>query len=99
MQKSFGPKQFNQPTPITDGNFIKRDEDLSRREGALEEREKNLTEKQKLIDEKLEQLEKTRKDLVSKLEKAVVRVYSAAEQIHFEGMFYRKDVAKRALSN
>src|SRR3990172_2725987 len=70
MQRSFGPIRSSQSsTPSSDGDFIKRETELSKREGILEERERQIGERQKLLDEKLDSLEKVRKDLVSKLEK------------------------------
>lgn len=70
MQRSFGPIQSNPVAPSNDGDFLKRESELSRREGVLEERERQIAEKQKLVDEKLVTLEKVRKDLVEKLEKS-----------------------------
>src|SRR3990172_12203261 len=87
MQRSFGPIRSSQSsTPSSDGDFIKRETELSKREGILEERERQIGEKQKLIDEKLEQLEKVRKDLVSKLEKVSLMSREEAQKILLENL-------------
>lgn len=91
MQKTFGPAKqdfattTNQPTPGVDAAA------LAKREGILEERERILAEKLKNIDEKLEILEKTRKDLVSKLERSSSLSADEAKKILLENV--EKDLA------
>lgn len=87
MQRSFGPIKTNQTiNPSSDGDFIKQEAELAKREGILEERERQISEKQKLVDEKLEQLEKVRKDLVLKLEKASSMSKDEAQKILLENL-------------
>ncbi|KKS63669.1 MAG: Ribonuclease Y [Candidatus Daviesbacteria bacterium GW2011_GWA1_42_6] len=64
---------------------------LAKREGILEERERFLAEKLKNVDEKLETLEKTRKDLISKLEKSSSISAEEAKKILLENV--EKDLA------
>ena len=86
MQRSFGPIKTNQQSPSSDGDFIKREAELAKREGVLEERERQITQKQILLDEKLESLEKVRKDLVSKLEKVSSISKDEAQKILLENV-------------
>lgn len=99
MQKSFGGNnddgQSNQVTPALPAGRLgvaRVDEAaLGRREGILEERERILAEKLKAVDEKLENLEKTRKDLISKLEKSASMTSAEAQKILLENV--EKDLA------
>ncbi len=87
MQRTFGPIRPNQPAnPSSDGDFVKQEAELAKREGILEERERQISEKQKLIDDKLEQLEKVRKDLVSKLEKVSSMSRDEAQKILLDNL-------------
>ena len=96
MQKTFGSS--HQPAAGS-GQALRQDSGqanidatkLAKREGILEERERFLAEKLKNVDEKLETLEKTRKDLISKLEKSSSISAEEAKKILLENV--EKDLA------
>ncbi len=87
MQKTFGSQNvgFSHATSDIDA------EALAKREGILEERERVLAEKLRSVDEKLEQLEKTRKDLITKLEKSSGMSEDQAQKVLLENV--EKDLA------
>lgn len=92
MQRSFGPiKPVTSNNPPIDGDFVKPEAELAKREGILEERERQITEKQKLLEQKLEQVEEVRKDLVEKLEKSANMRIDEAQKILLENI--EKDLA------
>jgi len=91
MKSSFGSSQPNKTDDVVPVDVVKQEAELAKREGILEERERLLAEKLKLVDEKLETLEKTRKDLVSKLEKSSDMAASDAQKILLENV--EKDLA------
>lgn len=68
-----------------------KEKELAKREGILEERERLIAEKLSDADKKLEVLEKTRKDLVSKLEKSSGMSAEEAKKILLENV--EKDLA------
>jgi ribonucrease Y len=87
MQRSFGSSSDNgsapqQSAPRMDVNA--KEVELAKREGILEEREKLLAERLSNVDSKLDQLEKTRKDLLSKLEKSSKMSPDEAQKILLE---------------
>lgn len=98
MQRTFGPikssqQSYQQANPVSSGEFVKSEADLSvkqaelaKREGVLEERERQIAQKQKLLEEKLEQLERTRKDLLSKLEKVSAISSEEAQKLLLENL-------------
>ncbi len=90
MQRTFGPirsqQAYQQNTPVSGGEFSKREAELAKREGILEERERQISEKQKMVDDKLDQLERVRKDLVSKLEKVSSMSKDEAKKILLENL-------------
>src|SRR5258708_14804513 len=93
MQKSFGPRQ-DTPQPMNTGNSPRpsiNETDLAKREGILEERERILADKAKQVDDRLEQLEKSRKELVSKLEKVSSISHEEAKKLLLENI--EKDLA------
>ncbi|MDD2822771.1 MAG: ribonuclease Y [Candidatus Daviesbacteria bacterium] len=90
MQKTFG--QTNSPQDDGSNRDLNKFEtELAKREGILEERERVLAEKLKTVDEKLETLEKTRKDLISKIEKSSGMSESEAQKVLLENV--EKDLA------
>lgn len=94
MKRTFGstnsPYQPQAPVqPRID--ISSKETELAKREGILEERERLITEKLKVLDEKSESLDKTRKDLVSKLEKSAGMNAEDAKKILLENV--EKDLA------
>lgn len=86
MKKSFGPDKVsvdksNQTKETEQFDPELTAEGLAKREGILEERERQLAEKQKGLDERLNLIEKTRKDLISKLEKVTKLSQEEAQKL------------------
>lgn len=92
MQKTFGSSNPTSGTQsVSDSDLLNKQADLAKREGILEEKERQLKEKAEILDSKLEIAEKTRKDLVSKLEKASGMGADEAKKIILESI--EKDLA------
>ncbi len=93
MQKTFGSSnpQSDQTSVVSDSDLLSKQAELAKREGILEEKERQLKEKAEILDSKLEIVEKSRKDLVSKLEKSSGMEASEAKKILLENV--EKDLA------
>lgn len=92
MKRSFGPGPSYESgsqqaaAPVISGDLVAKEKELAKREGILEERERQVSDRLKSIDAKLEVLEKTRKDLLSKLEKVSSLSPDQAKQIVLENI-------------
>ncbi len=91
MKRSFGPSESTyQPQqapsnqPSIDVNA--KEKELAKREGILEERERLIAQRLQSVDEKLIIIEKTRKDLVSKLEKSSSMSGEEAKKVLLENL-------------
>lgn len=94
MQRSFGQRTDNDNQEDTSVNapassgvsLSTKEAELVKREGILEERERVLAEKLSAVDQKLDQLDKTRKDLLTKLEKSASMSVDEAKKILLQNL-------------